>query len=119
VRAALSVDDSHGAYLEVFYLLHGAGDNEGGWTRRGAADLILDNLFADNKLVPMIVVMPNGSAQGPRPGTVLAGTIMQRADADKNASYRRKSSSPPPLPSTRSSTPARWTRNSSPPASIV
>jgi enterochelin esterase-like enzyme len=74
----------------VFYLLHGAGDNEGGWTRNGAANVILDNLFADKKIVPMIVVMPNGSPQGPRPGTVLAGTIMARADADKNGIVSRE-----------------------------
>ena len=74
----------------VLYLLHGAGDNEGGWTRNGAANVILDNLFADKKIVPMIVVMPNGSPQGPRPGTVLAGTIMKRADADKNGIVSRE-----------------------------
>ncbi len=74
----------------VLYLLHGAGDNEGGWTRTGAANLILDNLFADKKIVPMIVVMPNGSPQGPRPGTVLAGMIMNRADADKNGIVSRE-----------------------------
>jgi enterochelin esterase-like enzyme len=74
----------------VFYLLHGAGDNEAGWTRNGAANVILDNLFADKKIVPMIVVMPNGSPQGPRPGTVLAGTIMKHADADKNGIVSRE-----------------------------
>jgi enterochelin esterase-like enzyme len=74
----------------VLYLLHGAGDNEGGWTNRGSANVILDNLFADKKIVPMIVVMPNGSPQGPRVGTVLAGTIMKRADADKNGIVSRK-----------------------------
>jgi enterochelin esterase-like enzyme len=74
----------------VLYLLHGAGDNEGGWIRNGSANVILDNLFADKKIVPMIVVMPNGSPQGPRPGTVLAGTIMKRADADKNGIVSRE-----------------------------
>jgi enterochelin esterase-like enzyme len=74
----------------VLYLLHGAGDNEGGWTSKGAANVILDNLFADKKIAPMIVVMPNGSPQGPRPGTVLAGTIMKRADADKNGVMSRE-----------------------------
>lgn len=74
----------------VFYLLHGAGDNEAGWTRNGAANVIFDNLIADKKIVPMIVVMPNGSPQGPRPGTVLAGTIMKRADADKNGIVSRE-----------------------------
>src|SRR5262249_55322385 len=48
----------------VFYLLHGGGDDETGWQKKGAADIILDNLYADKKLVPMIVVMPNGFAKG-------------------------------------------------------
>jgi enterochelin esterase-like enzyme len=74
----------------VLYLLHGAGDNESGWTRNGAANVILDNLFADKKIVPMIVVMPNGSPQGPRPGTILAGAIMKRADADKDGTVSRE-----------------------------
>lgn len=74
----------------VLYLLHGAGDNEAGWNRNGAANVILDNLLADRKIVPMIVVMPNGSPQGPRPGTVLAGTIMKRADADNDGVVSRE-----------------------------
>jgi enterochelin esterase-like enzyme len=74
----------------VLYLLHGAGDNEGGWTRNGAANVILDNLFAGKKIVPMILVMPNGSPQGPRPGTVVAGMIMKQADADKNGIVTRE-----------------------------
>jgi putative heme-binding domain-containing protein len=52
----------------VFYLLHGAGDDETGWTRKGSAAVILDNLYADKKLVPMIVVMPNGFARAPGGG---------------------------------------------------
>src|SRR6476660_4987915 len=46
----------------VLYLLHGIGGNENEWTRGGAPDVILDNLYADKKAVPMIVVMPNGRA---------------------------------------------------------
>src|SRR5262245_58921874 len=42
----------------VLYLLHGIGDDETGWTKKGSAEVILDNLHADKKLVPMIVVMP-------------------------------------------------------------
>jgi enterochelin esterase-like enzyme len=49
----------------VFYLLHGAGDDETGWQQKGKAAVILDNLYADKKLVPMIVVMPNGFARKP------------------------------------------------------
>lgn len=73
----------------VLYLLHGAGDNEAGWNRNGSANVILDNLLADKKIVPMIVIMPNGSPQGPRPGTVLAGAIVKQADADKNGVVSR------------------------------
>ncbi|QJW99051.1 alpha/beta hydrolase-fold protein [Frigoriglobus tundricola] len=46
----------------VLYLLHGIGDDETGWTKKGAADVILDNLNADKSVAPMIVVMPNGRA---------------------------------------------------------
>ncbi|MGC4004441.1 MAG: alpha/beta hydrolase-fold protein [Pirellulales bacterium] len=46
----------------VLYLLHGIGGSETEWTRGGRADAILDNLYADGKVVPMIVVMPNGRA---------------------------------------------------------
>jgi enterochelin esterase-like enzyme len=49
----------------VFYLLHGGGDDETGWQQKGSADIILDNLYADKKIVPMIVVMPNGFAKAP------------------------------------------------------
>jgi enterochelin esterase-like enzyme/acetyl esterase/lipase len=50
------------AKYPVLYLLHGIGDDETGWHKKGSADVILDNLYAEKKLVPMIVVMPNGRA---------------------------------------------------------
>lgn len=46
----------------VLYLLHGIGGDENEWARGGAPDVILDNLYADKKAVPMIVVLPNGRA---------------------------------------------------------
>src|SRR4051812_17521257 len=46
----------------VLYLLHGIGGDENEWARGGAPEAILDNLIADKKAVPMIVVMPNGRA---------------------------------------------------------
>jgi len=46
----------------VLYLLHGIGGDENEWARRGSPDVILDNLYADKKAVPMIVVLPNGRA---------------------------------------------------------
>lgn len=46
----------------VLYLLHGIGGDENEWVRGGTPEVILDNLYADQKIVPMIVVMPNGRA---------------------------------------------------------
>jgi enterochelin esterase-like enzyme len=46
----------------VLYLLHGIGGNHHEWTGYVQAHTILDNLAADGKAVPMIVVMPNGRA---------------------------------------------------------
>ena len=46
----------------VFYLLHGAGDNDRGWSTIGRANVILDNLIAEKKAVSMIIVMPDGHA---------------------------------------------------------
>lgn|SRR5690606_34881047 len=46
----------------VLYLLHGIGGDENEWLNGGRADVVLDNLYADGKLKPMIVVMPNGRA---------------------------------------------------------
>lgn len=47
--------------LPVLYLMHGGGDNDTNWPGQGKAGWILDNLFADGKIVPMLVVMPDGS----------------------------------------------------------
>ena len=44
----------------VLYLLHGATESDASWSTVGRAGFILDNLIADAKAVPMIVVMPNG-----------------------------------------------------------
>jgi enterochelin esterase-like enzyme len=49
-----------GGKFPVFYLLHGAGDCDDSWTSVGRAGFILDNLIADKKARPMIVVMPAG-----------------------------------------------------------
>jgi enterochelin esterase-like enzyme len=46
----------------VLYLLHGIGGDEKEWLRGAAPQVILDNLYAEKKLEPMIVVMPNGRA---------------------------------------------------------
>ena len=44
----------------TLYLLHGSGDNESTWSELGKANLILDNLIAQGKAKPMVVVMTNG-----------------------------------------------------------
>lgn len=46
----------------VFYLFHGAGGDEDAWTNMGRAAQIMDNLIANGKAKPMIVVMTNGNA---------------------------------------------------------
>ena len=46
----------------VLYLLHGIGGDEKEWLNGGHPEVILDNLYADSKIAPMIVVMPNGRA---------------------------------------------------------
>ena len=51
----------------VLYLVHGAGDSYDSWTSVGHANLILDNLIAEGKARPMIVVMPFGHTPD-RPG---------------------------------------------------
>lgn len=48
------------AKYPVLYLVHGSGDSDDSWSSVGHANLILDNLFASGKAVPMIVVMPDG-----------------------------------------------------------
>ncbi len=44
----------------VVYLMHGAGEDERGWSTQGHVNFILDNLIAEGKAKPMIVVMENG-----------------------------------------------------------
>ena len=51
--------------LPVLYLVHGGGDTDNSWPGVGAAGLILDNLMAEGKMIPMVVVMPNGTIETP------------------------------------------------------
>jgi enterochelin esterase-like enzyme len=46
----------------VLYLLHGIGGDETEWLKGGKPQVILDNLYAQNKIEPIIVVLPNGRA---------------------------------------------------------
>lgn len=51
-------------YFPVLYLRHGGGDNESSWVKDGRAAIIMDNLIAEGKAVPMLVVMSNGLTDG-------------------------------------------------------
>jgi len=54
--------DKSSSKYPVLYLLHGNGEDQSGWVRNGRVNIILDNLIADGKAKPMIVVMPQGHA---------------------------------------------------------
>lgn len=55
-------DKNISANYPVLYLLHGTTDTEETWTKVGRANIILDNLIAEGKAKPMIVIMPYGRA---------------------------------------------------------
>src|SRR5262249_43611923 len=76
-------ESGNGKY-PVFYLLHGGGDEDSGWSSIGRAGFILDNLIADKKAKPMIVVMPNGSM--PRPANTPSGPGPAQAAAQERFS---------------------------------
>ena len=72
----------------VFYLLHGAGGDEEAWIALGRTSQILDNLIAQGKAEPMIVVMTNGNAwqdaapgESPKGFTVPSMSPKERASA--------------------------------------
>jgi len=68
----------------VLYLLHGWGENEQGWHIQGHADLILDNLIAAKKAVPMIIVMDNLNAIKPgEDGKIFTSRAFERPPAPK------------------------------------
>jgi enterochelin esterase-like enzyme len=53
--------DSSNEKYPVLYILHGGGEDERGWATQGKTDLILDNLIAEKKAKPMLVVMPDAN----------------------------------------------------------
>lgn len=61
----------------VLYLQHGSFEDETGWATQGHANLILDNLIAQNKAKPMLIVMENGYALPPQNSTQPAPTARQ------------------------------------------
>ena len=68
----------------VLYLLHGMGGDEQAWMELGRASQILDNLIAQGKAKPMIVVMPNGNAsQEAAPGETSHGLVQPQFNLPK------------------------------------
>jgi enterochelin esterase-like enzyme len=75
----------------VLYLQHGMGEDETGWGNQGHASLIMDNLIADGKAKPFIIVMENGSINfggGPRGGR--RGMGARGPDAPGSAASARR-----------------------------
>jgi enterochelin esterase family protein len=60
-------DKDNSRRYPVLYLQHGMGENETGWGRQGHTNLIMDNLIAEGKAVPFIIVMENSSVKFERP----------------------------------------------------
>ena len=63
----------------VLYIQHGGGEDERGWAVQGKTNIILDNLIAEKKAVPMIVVIANGNVT--RPGATTGGGYNDEAMA--------------------------------------
>ena len=70
----------------VLYLLHGIGGDEKEWLNGGKPQVILDNLYALNKVEPMIVVMPNGRAMK---DDRAIGNIMEKEKVDAFATFEK------------------------------
>ncbi|MEI3790771.1 MULTISPECIES: alpha/beta hydrolase [unclassified Chryseobacterium] len=74
------------AQYPVLYLLHGIGGDEKEWFRNGTPQIILDNLYAQGKLTPMIVVLPNGRAMKDDRAT---GDIMAKDKVEAFATFEK------------------------------
>lgn len=77
----------------VLYLQHGSFEDETGWGSQGKANLILDNLIAEKKAVPMLIVMDNGYAarsdvQAPLQTTAFEEVLMQEVIPMIDAKFR-------------------------------
>ena len=77
-------DEDSNKHYPVLYLQHGGGEDETGWASQGRANLIMDNLIAEGKTVPFIIVMDNGTwrMQGPPRGERPAGEWPPKGWAD-------------------------------------
>jgi enterochelin esterase family protein len=81
-------DKNASARYPVLYLQHGAGEDETGWGNQGHANIILDNLIANSKARPMIIVMNNGGGStlfGPAGGGGRGGATGARRGPARGA----------------------------------
>jgi enterochelin esterase family protein len=81
----------------VLYLLHGWGENEQGWNTQGHVDFILDNLIAERKAKPMVIVMDNLNAVKPGEDASLysARSIIARRSVEDVAAGAPRAGFPP------------------------
>lgn len=70
----------------VLYLLHGIGGDEKEWYKNGTPQIILDNLYSEGKVAPMIVVLPNGRAMKDDRAT---GNIMAKDKVEAFATFEK------------------------------
>jgi enterochelin esterase-like enzyme len=75
---------SKDAKYPVFYLLHGATDDHNTWMKKGSAAAVLDNMYADKRIVPMIVVMPNSYTDPKKEGAKTGGVSKFQDDLIKD-----------------------------------
>lgn len=75
-----------GTKYPVLYLLHGIGGDEKEWYKNGTPQIILDNLYAQDKLTPMIVILPNGRAMKEDRAT---GNIMAKDKVEAFANFEK------------------------------
>jgi enterochelin esterase family protein len=106
-------DSSGRSRYPVLYLMHGWGENEQGWHTQGHADLILDNLIAEKKARPMIIVMDNLNAvrPGEDAGLYHARSIIARkspADVPPPIGAPPRAASGTTAPAARPGFPANW-----------
>jgi enterochelin esterase-like enzyme len=85
-------DTSPAKRYPVLYLQHGSGEDETGWIEQGFANFILDNLIAEKKAVPMLIVMDKGyatrlglPAPSAEPPTLVGGAVRAAAPRGVNA----------------------------------
>ncbi len=88
--------DKGSSKFPTLYLQHGSGDNQATWVAHGKAHWIFDNLIAQKKMVPMVVVMMDGHAAiagGQGAADAFEKDLMQDVMPFVEASYRVKSGS--------------------------